>query len=147
MGDGGARGGAEVEHLVAGLHVDRVDAASACDRDGLGESIELIDALGIEIARDHDGSLECVVHLGKPQQLAKEQAVLVAARQGLLALLGVAREVRCRHQHTLLSARDYTASALDDKDWPVLRTPDVDTGVSLFAPRVLEGVSSLCDAS
>ena len=52
-----------------------------------------------------------------------------------------------RHQHALLAARDYAANALDDKDWPVLRTPDVDMGVSLFAPRVLEGVSSLCDAS
>merc|ERR1711865_1271004 len=51
-----------------------------------------------------------------------------------------------RHHHTLLAATDYTANALDDKDWPVLRKPDMDEGLSLFAPRVLEGVSGMCDA-
>ena len=55
---------------------------------------------------------------------------------------------RSRHHHTLLAPRDYTANALDDKDWPVLRSPDMDglPGLSLFAPRVLQGVSSMCDA-
>ena len=40
------------------------------------------------------------------------------------------------------------ANALDDKDWPVLRSPDMDglPGLSLFAPRVLQGVSSMCGA-
>ena len=87
---------------------------------------------------------------GAAQPLSSMSAELLPSPSASPSARRVGRALsaaRSRHQHTLLSARDYTANALDDKDWPVLRTPDVDTGVSLFAPRVLEGVSSLCDAS
>ena len=92
------------------------------------------------------GALEPAAGAAPP--LASMSAELLPSPSPSARGVGSARSAaRSRHQHALLAARDYAANALDDKDWPVLRTPDVDTGVSLFAPRVLEGVSSLCDAS
>jgi hypothetical protein len=85
---------------------------------------------------------------GEPQPLASFSAELLPSPSPSARPRRALSAARSRHHHTLLAARDYTANALDDKDWPVLRRPDMemDTGLSLFAPRVLDGVSSMCDA-
>ena len=91
-------------------------------------------------------SKDALVTGGEPQPLASMSAELLPSPSPSARPRRALSAARSRHHHTLLAARDYTANALDDKDWPVLRTPDMDAGLSLFAPRVLEGVSSMCDA-
>ena len=83
---------------------------------------------------------------------APESATLAVGEARRAFLAG-----RSRHQHTLLAAADssvlewVTRNRLDDKDWPVLRTPeraaDLKKIQSLFAQHLLDGASRLCDAS
>ena len=145
--DADAYGCWTVEH-TSGLSFSTVARARTDTRSNFSVDLEM--TVPASLAAGAPCAADALAPGGAAQPLSSMSAELLPSPSASPSARRVGRALSAamsRHQHTLLSARDYTANALDDKDWPVLRTPDVDTGVSLFAPRVLEGVSSLCDAS